>query len=56
MLVFIIEDVAVSEDIYSDALSYFVNLEVDKFEFGIIGLSVGIIMYLVVFVLVLIRL
>jgi predicted PurR-regulated permease PerM len=56
MLVFIIEDVAISQDIYSDALAYFVNLEVENFEFRIMGLSVGIIVYLVVFVLVLIRL
>lgn len=37
-------------------MSYFVNLEVEKFEYGIMGLSVGIIVYLVIFVLVLIRL
>ena len=55
MLVFIIEDVSISQDIYSESLAYFVNLEVSKFEFGIMGLSGGIIMYLVVFVLVLIR-
>jgi hypothetical protein len=56
MLVFIIEDVSISQDIYSDALAYYVNLEVAKFEFAIMGLSVGIIVYLVIFVLVLIRL
>ena len=37
-------------------MAYFVDLEVSRFEFGIICLSIGIIVYLVIFVLVLIRL
>jgi hypothetical protein len=31
MLVFMIEDVAISQDVYSDSLAFFVNQEVTKF-------------------------
>ena len=56
MLLFLIEDVAISEDIYSDSVALFANIEVSKFQYVLIGMSAAIILYLVLFVLVLIML
>jgi hypothetical protein len=41
MLIFIIEDVSVSENIYSDATALYIHTEVEKFKFYLGGFAIA---------------
>ena len=45
MLIFIIEDVSVSENIYSNATALYIHLEVEKAKFYLLALACVIIIF-----------
>lgn len=54
MLIFLIEDVAISENLYSDATAEFIHENVERAKLYFIGLSVALILFNFIFVLILI--
>lgn len=51
MLIFLIEDVTNDELVYLDAIKLYVHEEIVLFKWGIIGLTIGLILYVLICIL-----
>ena len=55
MLIFLIIDVTNTEDVFHDGIMSFVEQELVRFKWAIIGLTIGLVIYLLTFLLGLIK-